>query len=248
MPPPLPPGFEPETPQRSLPPLPPGFEHETSARPDTRYEEEKEPRDPKNPNMAWIDIPGLGRAAKGAAKTVTGLGAGAAEAFGAGDTSLAKTAKKWATAPATSIAEEEGRFLPYFLQPRLGLGALADRMVVGGLVGGFTPTESGTPESHEENAKWGAGMSAALGSMGLPASAIRNSPMLRRLIGHAINGAIGEALTKAFGYGHMGLVYAMHRGGPGHVIAKRLPDLMQAGSKIPGGVAGRTAAELDDAR
>src|SRR5215475_4178398 len=171
MPPPLPPGFEPEASQRSLPPLPPGFEHEMQARSDNHYTEEKEPRDVKNPNMAWIDIPGLGRAAKGAAKTVTGLGVGAGQVLSdldatgalsrAGQSKPAQAVKRWAMSPATSIAEEIGGALPYFSP--MGLESVAAKA---GTLGFLTPTESGDMQSHLIDAAASAAGGGALSKAG----------------------------------------------------------------------------------
>lgn len=220
---------------------------------DQLYAEEREP-----PSTAPIDIVGAGRAVKGAAKTLTGLGVGAGQIAadidptGAlariGATRPAQTVKDWAMSPASSIAEEEGRVLPYFMGGGgSGIAGLARRATTGGMVAGFSPTESGSLESHEENAKWGVGMASALGAMGVPAAAIRSSPGLRHVIAHAINAAIGDALSNAIGHGHWGLLYALHHRGPGYAIAKRLPEMLRAAGSVPAGVTGKVATEHGDA-
>lgn len=138
------------------------------------YAEEREPR-----NTAWIDIPGVGRAAKGAAKTITGLGVGAGQILSdwdasgrlgqLGATAPAQAIKRWSMSPASSVAEEVGGVLPYFSP--MGLERLAataaGRGAIGGTVlGGLTPTESGSLESHALDAVAGGAGGALLGSSG----------------------------------------------------------------------------------
>ena len=179
MPPPLPPVFEAETPSRSadnLPPLPPGFEQETAP---SLYAEEKERRDPKNPDVSFLDLPRLGRTAKGVAKTITGVGVGGGQilsgldATGAlgrlGETGPAQAIKRWSMEPAGSVAEEVGGVLPY-LSP-WGLERLAASMAARGALGGLeksflTPTESGSLESHVADAAAGGAAGGTAGAAG----------------------------------------------------------------------------------
>lgn len=138
------------------------------------YAEEREP-----PNMDWIDVKGVGRAAKGAAKTVTGLGVGAGQILSdfdatgtlgrVGATRPAQAIKQWAMSPASSIAEEEGQILPY-LSPtgleRLAATAATRGMLGGSVLGGLTPTESGSLQSHLIDAAAGGTVGGLAGAAG----------------------------------------------------------------------------------
>lgn len=217
--------------------------------PSNLYAEETE-----RPSTALIDLTGAGRTAKGVAKTLTGFGVGAGQVFAGDDptsalnrlgaTAPAQGIKNWAMSPATSIAEEEGKVLPYLVGgPARGLLGLAKRAGQGAMIAGFSPTQSGSQESHEENAKWGTGLAAALGAMGVPAAAIRSSSTVRHALGHAINAAIGETISKMIGGSHYGLLYGLHHGGIGYQLAKYIPEMLNAARKVPPGVSAKVATE-----
>ena len=160
-------------------------------------------------------------------------------------------------APATSIAEEEGKFLPFVAGtktplafPGLSTSSLAEAAGAatrGGLVAGAIPTESGSLESNEENAKWGTALAGALSSLGLPAQVLNGHPTARRIFAHAINGAVGEAIGYFSGVGHVGASAALLRHGIGWELAKALPEMLAAAGKgtkkIPTGVVAKETVE-----
>lgn len=155
--------------------LPEGWSRtpQSRASPDTRYLEEKSPQ-----SVSLIDLPAAARSAKGAAKTLTGWGVGAGQLASdldptgtlgrVGSTAPAQAVKRWAMSPAESVAEETGRFLPYFApggqvsgMTRLGRGTLG-----GVTLGLVAPTESGSLGSHFAGAAAGGLLGAAFGALG----------------------------------------------------------------------------------